>query len=89
LKALAFDFVKIDGVIIQNMLRNPAEMSKVRAMICACEQLGVRTVAEFVDDKAILPVLRKIGIDYAQGFSVARPGRLFGRMDAIRSAAGG
>ena len=87
LKRLAFDFVKIDGVIVQNMLRNPAELARARAINTACQQIGVRTAAEFVEDDATLETLRSIGIDYAQGFGIARPQPLFGPVDAAPAAA--
>ena len=35
--------------------------------------LGKRTIAEFVENDAILEVLREIGVDYAQGYGVGRP----------------
>ena len=78
LKDLAADFVKIDGVIVQNMLRNPAELGKARATNTACRQIGVRTAAEFVEQHDTLSALRKIGVDYAQGFGIAAPEPLFG-----------
>lgn len=74
LKGLAIDFIKIDGVIIQNILRDPAEFAKARAIITVCRKIGVRTIAEFVESDEMLARLREIGVDYAQGFGVARPG---------------
>jgi EAL domain-containing protein (putative c-di-GMP-specific phosphodiesterase class I) len=87
LKALPVDFVKIDGVIVQNLLRNPAELAKARAINAACQQMGVRTAAEFVEDAATLSALRKIGVDYAQGFGIADPEPLFGRRVDLRQPA--
>lgn len=86
---LRFDFVKIDGVIVQNMLRDRAELARVRAIQGACRRIGVRTCAELVEDPATLAALREIGIDYAQGFGIARPEPLFGppRHAAASSAA--
>lgn len=75
---LRFDFVKIDGVIVQNMLRDRAELARVRAIQGACRRIGVRTCAELVEDESTLVALRDIGIDYAQGFGIARPEPLFG-----------
>lgn len=84
---LRFDFVKIDGVIVQNMLRDRAELARVRAIQDACRRIGVRTCAELVEDEATLVALRGIGIDYAQGFGIARPEPLFGPARAPRHAA--
>ncbi|HEX6928967.1 MAG TPA: EAL domain-containing protein [Gammaproteobacteria bacterium] len=35
--------------------------------------IGIRTVAEFVEDESILDALRRIGVDYAQGYALHRP----------------
>lgn len=74
LKGLAIDFIKIDGVIIQNILRDPSEFAKTRAIKTVCEKIGLCTIAEFVESKETLDKLREIGVDYVQGFGVARPG---------------
>jgi len=74
LSGLALDFVKIDGVIIQNMFKTPADLVKLRAIVGVCQKLGLRTIAEFVEDDRTLEKLRELGIDHAQGFGIARPG---------------
>ena len=73
LTGLAIDFLKIDGVITQNILRDPAELAKARAINLACQKIGVRTIAEFVESKEMLDKLRELGVDYVQGFGIARP----------------
>ena len=73
LKGLAVDFVKIDGVIIQNILRDPSELAKTRAIKTVCGKVGLCTIAEFVESKETLATLREIGVDYVQGFGIARP----------------
>lgn len=78
LSGLALDFIKIDGVIIQNMFKTPGDLNKLRAIVGVCQKLGVRTIAEFVEDDRTLEKLREIGIDYAQGFGIARPGPING-----------
>ena len=45
LQGLAFDFVKIDGVIVQNIVRNPAELAKARAIATVCRRTGMRSIA--------------------------------------------
>lgn len=74
LKGLAVDFIKIDGVIIQNMFKTPADMAKLKAMITVCRKIGMQTIAEFVESKETLDKLRELDIDFVQGFGVARPG---------------
>jgi EAL domain-containing protein (putative c-di-GMP-specific phosphodiesterase class I) len=73
---MAFDFLKIDGVIVQNVVRNPAELGRARTIAAVCRKVGVRTIAEFVEDDATRARLSEIGVDYVQGFGVARPEHL-------------
>ena len=74
LNGLAFDFVKIDGVLIQNLFKTPMMMTKLKAIVGVCEKLGIHTIAEFVEDDKTLAALKDAGIDYAQGFGIDRPG---------------
>jgi EAL domain-containing protein (putative c-di-GMP-specific phosphodiesterase class I)/PAS domain-containing protein len=74
LRGLAVDFIKVDGAIIQNILKSPTDLAKLQAIVTVCQKIGVRTIAEFVESGDTLNKLRELGIDYAQGFGVARPG---------------
>jgi EAL domain-containing protein (putative c-di-GMP-specific phosphodiesterase class I) len=78
LRGLAFDFLKIDGVLVQNMLRDPAARARITAINTACHRIGMRTIAEFVEDDVTLAALRRIGVDYVQGFGISRPVPLSG-----------
>jgi EAL domain-containing protein (putative c-di-GMP-specific phosphodiesterase class I)/PAS domain-containing protein len=78
LRGLAFDFLKIDGVLVQNMLRDPAARARITAINTACHRIGMRTIAEFVEDDVTLAALRRIGVDYVQGFGIGRPVPLSG-----------
>ncbi len=73
LKDLAIDFVKIDGIIIQNILNDPLGLATAKAINIVCQEIGIRTIAEFVETKETLVKLREIGVDYVQGFGIARP----------------
>jgi EAL domain-containing protein (putative c-di-GMP-specific phosphodiesterase class I) len=73
LAGLTVDFIKIDGVITQDIVRDPAALAKVRAINAASQKLGIRTIAEFVETEETLDKLREVGVDYVQGFGVARP----------------
>jgi len=79
LKDLALDFIKIDGVVIQNILRDPAQLARTRAVHAVCRKLGMRSIAEFVENPETLQALRRIGVDYVQGFGVAMPGPIGAR----------
>jgi EAL domain-containing protein (putative c-di-GMP-specific phosphodiesterase class I) len=73
LAGITVDFIKIDGAVTQDILRDPATLAKVRAINAACQKMGIKTIAEFVESKELLDKLREIGVDYAQGFGIARP----------------
>lgn len=73
LAGLTVDFIKIDGVITQNILRDASALAKVRAINAASQKLGVRTIAEFVETKETFEKLREAGVDYVQGFGIAHP----------------
>lgn len=74
-KSLPLDFLKIDGSIILQILRVPEALAKVRAVQRVCKLIGVRTIAEMVESEDSLARLRAVGVDYAQGFGIARPRR--------------
>jgi len=73
LNGLPVDFVKIDGVIIESILQGPLGPATVRAINMVCKEVGIRTIAEFVETKKTLDKLREIGVDYVQGFGIGRP----------------
>ncbi len=76
LKKLAVDFLKIDGHFVVDMHTDRI----ARAMVEAINQIGhvsgARTIAEFVENGEILFHLRKLGVDFAQGYGIARPAPL-------------
>jgi diguanylate cyclase (GGDEF)-like protein len=83
LKHLPVDFVKIDGSFVKDMLQNPVDHAMVEAIHNIGHILGKKTIAESVESIAILDALGVIGVDYAQGFAVARP-EIFGQLRRLR-----
>ncbi|HYH42431.1 MAG TPA: EAL domain-containing protein [Burkholderiales bacterium] len=73
---LRFDYLKIDGAIIRQILNKTSELAKARAIVLACRKIGVQTIAQFVEDDATRAKLVEIGVDYVQGFGVDKPGPL-------------
>ncbi len=82
LKYLPVDYVKIDGVFIRDIVADPMDHAIVEAINRIAHILGLKTVAEFVDDATILDELRGIGVDYAQGYFIAKPEALVTTADA-------
>ncbi|MEM9604377.1 MAG: EAL domain-containing protein [Pseudomonadota bacterium] len=73
LKHLPVDYLKIDGSFVKDMVSNPVDQSIVEQIHLVGKRLGLPTVAEFVEDRDTLHMIRKLGIDYAQGHLFAKP----------------
>ena len=73
LKNLSIDVIKIDGQFVRNIVDDRADREMVRAIHHVGQALGMQTVAEFVENEAILHELVGIGIDYAQGYHIGKP----------------
>ena len=82
LKYLPVDYIKIDGVFVRDMADDPMDQAIVEAINRIAHVLGLKTVAEFVEDESILERLRAIGVDYAQGYFIAKPEALIETSDA-------
>lgn len=78
LKHLEFDVLKIDGEFVKNLPRSTTDQLVVRSLVDIARGLGKRTIAEFVSDEATLEVLKRFGVDFAQGFHLGCPGPLTG-----------
>ncbi|MDB5808297.1 MAG: hypothetical protein JWN94_419 [Betaproteobacteria bacterium] len=83
LKYLPVDYIKIDGVFVRDMADDPMDQAIVEAINRIAHILGLKTVAEFVEDATIMERLRAIGVDYAQGYFVAKPEALDKSTDTI------
>ena len=73
LKSLPVDFLKIDGVFVKDILDDPMDLAMVRSINEIGHVTGKKTIAEFVENDAILEKLREIGVDYAQGYGIGMP----------------
>jgi diguanylate cyclase (GGDEF)-like protein/PAS domain S-box-containing protein len=76
LKYLPVDFLKIAGVFIKDIVADPMDNAIVDSINRISHILGMRTIAESVEDAAILARITELGIDYAQGYFVAEPEEL-------------
>ncbi|MFM9434398.1 diguanylate cyclase (GGDEF)-like protein/PAS domain S-box-containing protein [Janthinobacterium sp. CG_23.3] len=72
LKALPVDYLKIDGIFVRDIANNAINRAMVKAINEVGHVMGLKTVAEYVEDEATLEVVRELGVDYAQGYAVGR-----------------
>ena len=86
LKALPFDFVKIDGSFVKGILDDRVSESMVRAITEVGHAMGLGIIAEYVENAAIKDKLAAIGVDFVQGYAIARPIPLAGHF--MRPASG-
>lgn len=76
LKYLPVDFLKIDGSFIKNIASNQVDYAMVSSINEVAHLMGMQTVAEYVENKEIFECLKTIGVDFAQGYWVGKPGTL-------------
>jgi diguanylate cyclase (GGDEF)-like protein len=73
LKELSADALKIDGAFIKSMASHPANVAIVEAIVALARNLGMRSIAEWVEDYNTLAALAELGVDYVQGYLIAKP----------------
>lgn len=74
LKNLPVDYIKLDGSIVRDIPENPVDFKLVQALHDIAQAMGVQTIAEWVENEAVLEGLRRIGIDGVQGYWLGVPG---------------
>jgi EAL domain-containing protein (putative c-di-GMP-specific phosphodiesterase class I) len=86
LKHLPFDYVKIDGEFIRDLINSPRDRAMVAGIVSLAGGLGMTTIAEFVGDAPTVEVLRELGVDCGQGYHLGEPApALTAPMSAARS----
>lgn len=73
LKNMPVDFLKIDGSFVKDILNDPVDRAMVDSINRIGHLMGLETIAEYVESQKILEELRIIGVDYAQGYGIAKP----------------
>jgi EAL domain-containing protein (putative c-di-GMP-specific phosphodiesterase class I) len=67
------DYIKIDGSLIKDIDKNENSKIVVETIILFAKKLGKKTVAEFVHSKEIYDIVKKLGVDYIQGYYLSEP----------------
>lgn len=73
LRTLPVDYVKIAGRFITGMTNDPVDCVMVESINRIAHVMGIRTIAEWVEDEGTLTKLRNMGVDYAQGWAIGMP----------------
>jgi diguanylate cyclase (GGDEF)-like protein/PAS domain S-box-containing protein len=73
LKNLPVDYLKIDGSYVRDLVHEPIDRAMVEAVNQVGHAMGMKTIAEFVENQATLDALADIGVDFAQGYAIAKP----------------
>jgi EAL domain-containing protein (putative c-di-GMP-specific phosphodiesterase class I) len=76
LKEFPVDVVKIDGIFVKDIHQDEVSYAMVKSITEVAHHMGKLVVAEFVHNEAVLNALRRLEVDYAQGFYIGRPGPL-------------
>jgi diguanylate cyclase (GGDEF)-like protein len=73
LRSMPVSMLKIDGSFVRDILRDERAESMVRAIAQLARAMNITTVAEYVETEEIRTRVRALGVDYGQGFAIARP----------------
>ncbi len=73
LRHLPIDFIKIEGEFVRSMHRNEIDRAFVAGAVTLARTLGAGIVAEFVESEELMDELRRLGVDYAQGYWLGKP----------------
>jgi len=76
LKNLPVDYVKIDGEFVRDITTNSLHLAMIRSINDISHLMGKKTVAEFVENDEIKALLVEMGVDFAQGYGIHKPGAL-------------
>jgi diguanylate cyclase (GGDEF)-like protein len=73
LKYLPVDFLKIDGEFVKTLPNSPTDRIFIEGIVSVAKKMGIKTIAEFVENENVLEVVKDLGIDYAQGYYLGKP----------------
>jgi diguanylate cyclase (GGDEF)-like protein len=76
LKDLSVNYVKIDGRFVRDIIESPRSESMIKAIAQLARNMGMQTIAEYVETDALRARVAELGVDYGQGFAMGRTQRL-------------
>ena len=73
LRNLPVDYLKIDGSFVRSIATDPKDRAMVSAINQVAHTMEIKTIAEWVETEDAMRELRRLGVDYVQGYAVGRP----------------
>ena len=73
LKSLPVDYLKIDGSFIKDIINDVVAAEMVRSVNQVGHMMGIKVIAEYVENDQIIQLLREIGVDFGQGYGISKP----------------
>ena len=73
LRMFEVEYVKIDGIYVRDVLRSQRDQAFIRAIAHLCKDIGVHTVAEFVEEEKQAKSLKSLGVNLGQGYLFGKP----------------
>jgi EAL domain-containing protein (putative c-di-GMP-specific phosphodiesterase class I) len=89
LKSLQVDYLKIDGAFVRDVATDAINHAMVSAINEVGHVMGIKTIAEYVEDDEILKTIHNIGVDFAQGYAVGPLQPLLDGVASVRAYSAG
>lgn len=70
---LKVDYIKLDGTLVEGLLENQEAQYVVESVVYFAKHVGIKVIAEFVSQPALIDLVKNLGIDYAQGYAIGYP----------------
>ena len=72
---LKAEFIKIDGSFIKEMHKKKSHLIIVQSIVSFAKKSGIKTIAEHIESREVYEIVKKLGIDYSQGYYLGKPSR--------------
>ncbi len=73
LMGLNFDFIKVDGIFIKELKLDEKSKNILKAIVNFAKTLGIEIIAEYVEDEETYEIIKECGVDFVQGYFIAKP----------------
>lgn len=73
LMKLNVDYIKIDGSLVKNIHKDKSAEIIIKTLVSFAKELGIETIAEFVADEQVYNKIKKLNIDFSQGYYISEP----------------